>query len=162
MTTLKPVYSANLSMTCTSATTLASGSAAGAVSIDNTANNFIDATVTIKLGIGTGTLGSDKLVNIWFAASENGVDFTSTGNTLDNYAGTDSSVTLQSPTLFRGPFVIPVSNINLTLWAIIPSVTRIYGALMLPKKWGIITENRTGVPFTSWYGDYVGLNYQSV
>lgn len=166
MTVLKAQYSslgAGTGITITSAATLANLGAAGCVAIDNTSNLYLDAMMMLQIGIASGTIAQDKLVNIWFALSEDATNYTgTTGASLDNYVGSDASVTLQNPTLFRGPFVIPVQNSNLTVKAMIPSVIKYIGGIVLPKKWGLIVENRCGLPFASFSAEYTGLNYQGV
>ena len=162
MTTLRPTYSTNNVITITSAATLANAAAAGCVGIINTANLFLDAIVTIKPTITSSATGYDKVIYIWFAASEDGITYNSGNTTLDNYSGVDAAVTLQNPTIFRGPFTIPVPTTGLAANSVvISSVTRMFGSLMLPPAWGIIVENRTGQAFTSFAAYYTGINYTS-
>ena len=165
-TTLQPSYSASgagTSITITSAATLANGNAAGCTGIDNTGSLYIDATVQILATLANTSPGSDQLINIWFAASEDGTNYTSTnGANLDNYTGADAAVTLQSPTLFRGPFSIPTPNQNLATRVIIPSVVKFFGGLVLPKKWGFIVENRSGMAFTAFSAEFTGINMKNV
>lgn len=158
MASLKETLAASAAITITSAAALANGSAAGCAAIDNTSNLYFDALLQVVATIASGSIASDQLINVWLAGSEDGTNWDGTnGGSLDNYVGTDAAVTLQSPSVYSGPFVIPTPNSNLTVrksfW-----VAPFFGG-KLPPKWGVIVENRTGLAFTAFSAAYVGLTY---
>lgn len=160
--TLKPVYAASSALTWTSAATLANGSASGCAAVDNTVNLYDDALVSILATIAAGAVASDKLINVWFASSEDGSTWPGTNGASDNYGGTDAAVSLQNPTVYRAPFVQATPAGGLQTKIIIPSVLKFLGGLVMPRKWGLIIENRTGLAFTALSASYTGANLQSV
>lgn len=131
---------------------LANGSAWGGAAVDNGTNKYVDALLYLAIPLASGSPASDKAINVYFYASEDGTNYT------DNSGGTDASITLRSPTNFLGPFVIatPASG-SVTYKAVIPSVARMFGGI-IPRKWGIVVENRTGLAFgTGSVVTYTGI-----
>lgn len=159
-TTLKPVYGTSTALTWTSAGTLANGSAAGCLAVDNTSNLFDDAYVYIAIGVGT--VASPKYINVWVAGSEDGTNYLGNSATTDAYAGTDAAVTLGAPTVFAGPYFQATTQASVTGKLFIPSVAKLMGTLILPRKWGLIVENQSGAAFTSLSATYTGLQLQNV
>lgn len=177
MTTTKGLYAAAASVDfSTAVTTLANGSAVISDVFDNSANLYLDAMFYASITIASGTIGSDKLINIWMAISEDGTHFTGTRtNSVDSiaaapYAGVAGAFTLQAPTQLLGAFqhAVPTSNVQTDL--IIPSLRDIVGGLILPKKFALVVENRTGLAFTAFTdsggnahkGEWTGINLSNV
>lgn len=162
MSTLKPAYGSSTAITWTSAATLASGSASGCAAIDNTSNLYVDLMVTILATLASGTPTAGGAVYVYVAATEDGSTWTGTNAaSLDNYTGSDAAVTLQSPSVFAGPFTIPTPNGGLLARKVIPSIARLAGGVLLPRKIGLIAQNSTGLAFTAFSATYSGLQYQS-
>jgi hypothetical protein len=158
-TLLKPSYGASTAITITSAATLASLTAAGCAARDNTADLAVDAQLTILATLATGTPASDKLINIWFDGSEDGAHFSDNAQ----YSGADAAVTLNVPPNFRGPFVIATPSSGGLQWiAFVPSVLKFLGGLVMPRKWGFIVENRTGLAFTAFSATYSPLQLTNI
>lgn len=149
MTTVSAKYGTSTAITITAAT-LASGSARGCAAIDNTTNLFLDAALTLLIGVGT-VSGTNPGINVWLGGENDGTDYT------DNYAGTDAAVTLRSPNNLRGPFFLATPTSTVTYNLIIPSFVQIFGGLVLPPKWGLVVDNETGAAFTSLSAAYTGI-----
>jgi hypothetical protein len=168
-TTIKPVYGATTALTITSAAALASLAAAGCAARDNSADLFEDVIISFQASLANGSVAADKLINIWLAGSEDGTHWngeTGTG-AKDNYAGSDAAVTLDSPTNLLGPFQIGtpqnVSSGAPVYGGVIPSFCRYWGTrFVMPRKWGIVVENRTGLAFAGFSASFTGINRQGV
>lgn len=159
-TTIKPLFGTSTSITWTSAATLANTNAAGCAAIDNTSNLFLDAYVYIAAAVGT--VASPKVINIYGSFSEDGTNYLGNSATTDAYSGTDAAVTLGSPTIFTAPFYFPTQQSSVTAKLVIPSVCKLLGVLILPRKWGLIIENQSGAALTSLSATYTGVNPQNV
>lgn len=144
-------YGTSTSITCT-LDSLANGSARECTAINNGSNLFLDAELYLAIPMASGSPSSDKQINVYFYASEDGTNYT------DNATGSDAAVTMRSPTNLFGPFVISVPDSGaLTYKAVIPSVARMFGGI-LPRKWGIVVENKTGLAFsTGCVKTYTGI-----
>ena len=158
MSTAKVSYGNATSMTITLAS-LAQGAAREATAVDNSSDLFLDAMVYLAIKLQTGTPASDRQINVYFYGSHDGTNFT------DNVTGTNAAVTLRAPTNLRGPHTIFTPDAGaLTYKIVIGSVASYFGGF-LPKKWGIVVENRTNITLSATEGDhikeYVGL-YETV
>ncbi|MEW5803901.1 MAG: hypothetical protein AB1847_17540 [bacterium] len=137
---------------------LPTGSARSSLAIDNTVNRFLDAMVTLSIPLGVGSPVDQKLINIWFYASEDGTGF------LDNASGLDQSIVKRNPTNWRGPFVLNTPDSGgLVYTAVVPSVGTYFNKVM-PRKWGVIIENQSGVSFdateANFSKSYSGVSLQ--
>jgi hypothetical protein len=154
---LKPSYGTSTSITIT-LNSIATGSARESTAIDNTSNKYIDAHVTVKIAMAAGTPASDKMVNVYAYASEDGTNFG------DNATGTDAGITIRSLNNLRliGS-IMTVDSGALTYWSHPMSVARAFGGI-LPRKWGIVVENRTNITFASsgHAATYTGLYLEDV
>lgn len=162
-TTIKPSYSTTFTLTC-SLNSLASSATAGreSNSRDNSSDLYDDVLVQVKVKCGTGASANDQMVYVYVAASYDG------GTTWpDTVTGSDSAITLKSPTLLRLLGVIPVLNGTITGLTYISepmSVAAAFGGSM-PPKWSMVIRNYTGQALDSSAGGTigcVGVNYQSV
>lgn len=141
------------------AASLATGSARESTAIDNTSNKFLDAMVYLALKLQAGSPASNKRINVYFYASEDGTNYS------DNATGSDAALTMRNPTNLFGPFVINTPDSGaLTYKAVIPSVASYFGGV-LPPKWGIVVQNQTNIALDSTEGnhtkEYRGL-YETV
>src|SRR5262245_52806957 len=121
MADLKTAFGTSSSVTITFAS-LATGNARECTAVDNSSNKYLDAILYLAIKLATGTPGSDKAINVWFYASEDGTNYT------DNASGSDAALTMRAPTNLRGPFVISTPDSGgLTYKAVIGSVAAFFG-----------------------------------
>ena len=103
----------------------------------------LDAMVYVAAELITGTPASDKQVNVYAYGSEDGTNYT------DNATGADTTLTLRSPTNLRLMGVIAMPDSGGLQYKGGPwSVASAFGGI-LPRKWGIVVENRTSLAFES-------------
>ncbi|MEW6379785.1 MAG: hypothetical protein AB1611_09275 [bacterium] len=118
---------------------LASGQARSSLAVDNDSNRYIDAMVTLGIALASGTPAGDKQVLVWFYGSEDGLLYG------DNATGADQAIVKRDPSNWRGPFELNTPDGGgLTYIAMIPSVAAYFNKV-LPRKWGIIIENQSGL-----------------
>lgn len=153
--TLQPTYATSASITI-SLSGIASGNAREGTAVDNTSNKYTDAILSLIVKLQAGTPSGQKAINIYAYGSEDGTNFG------DNATGSDANITLRVPTNLRyvGSIQCPDSG-ALTYKSNPISVGRAFGGV-LPRKWGIVVENQTGVTFSATEGDhtksYTGIN----
>ena len=154
---LQTVYGTSTALTMTLAS-LPTGSARACAAVDNGTNKFLDTMVTLSIPMGSGTPSGEKLINVYFYGSEDGTLFG------DNASGSDQSIVKRDPTNWKGPFQLNVPDSGaLTYNAVIPSVAAYFNKI-LPRKWGVIVENQSGVTFGAVEGNfqktYTGVSLQ--
>ncbi len=136
---------------------LASSATAGREStvVDNSANKFLDALVTVILNVITGVIVNDKAAYIWVYGSEDGTIYT------DNATGTDAAITPEDPTCLRLVQVIPIPT-SLKAYEVVFSIAQAFGGV-LPRKWGIVVRNYCGLALaaTGSSASYSGI-YETV
>jgi hypothetical protein len=154
---LKQAFGTSTNITCT----LASLGAASreSTSVDNGTNLYLDALVQLQIKLQTGTPTGDKAIYVYAYGSEDGTDYT------DNATGSDASITLRSPTNLRPLGVIACPDSGALTYRSHPmSVAAAFGGV-LPRKWGIVVQNLTGVTLSATEGDhekrYTGVYYQT-
>jgi hypothetical protein len=154
MSTLKSSYgSSGQTITCTLAS-LANNGQRSALAVDNTSDLAVDVLVQMKIKSGVSGVSATGFVNIYAYGTTDG------GTTYPEGAGTDTGVTLTSPPNVR---LIGVLNVvaNATTYSSEPmSVAAAFGGI-LPQKWGIIIENKTGAALDSTEGSHAKL-YQEI
>jgi hypothetical protein len=160
-TTDKISYASNATITCTLASlvTTSAGSARGSASVDNSANLYVDAILTIAVKLGSTGLGADKACYVYlYGAGQDGIYSGSSAEV----EGTDAAVTIDSPTNLKGPFVIACPAVSTTYRLIVGSVASVFGGI-LPYKWGFVLQNSTGTTLDATEGnhtkDYTGIYY---
>lgn len=160
MASIKLAYASSASITMTLAS-LASSATAGreSTAIDNTSNLYIDALVYLAVKLQTGTPANDKIIYVYLYGSEDGTNYT------DNVTGSDAAVTLRVPTNLRFADAIQVPDSGGLTYKSNPiSVARVFGGVM-PRKWGVVLRNYTGVTLSATEGDhtksYTGVYYTS-
>lgn len=123
--------------------------------IDNTTNLFLDALVQLKIKSPAASTSSTGYVNVYaYGTSDDGTNYG------DGATGTDAAITLTSPPNLR---LIGVINIvaNATTYKSNPmSVAAAFGGI-LPAKWGIVIENKTGGTLDATGGNHAAF-YQGV
>jgi len=160
MANIKLAYASSTAIPITLAS-LASSATAGreGTASDNGTNLYIDALVQVKVKLQTGTPVNDKAVYIYVYGSEDGTTYT------DNASGTDAAITLRDPPVMAllGAISCPDSG-ALTYESQPMSVAQAFGGI-LPRKWGIVVRNYTGVAFSATEGDhsakYTGVYFTS-
>lgn len=145
-------------VTCT-LLSLASSATAGREStvIDNTANKYLDALVSVSAKLLTGTPVNDKAIYVFGYGT---VDAT-TPVYPDKVTGIDAAITLDDPTQLPliGTIYATVTG-GLTFKGGPWSVARAFGGV-LPQKWGIVVRNYTGFALSAVEADHKKI-YQGV
>lgn len=147
-TTNKIAFGASTAITITPST-LGSTSAWQSASVDNSTNLYLDALVTLTATLSNGTPGSDKQINVYAAGSEDGTKWPGEGSgNNDGVTGADATITLESPTNLKliGSISAPTANKTYTSQPL--SVAAAFNGI-LPRKWSIVVENRTGMAFVA-------------
>ena len=134
---------------------LANNSARQSTVIDNSTNLFQDALAQFKLKTGASGVSSNGYVAVYAIATVDG------GTTYNENAGaTDAAITLTVP-----PNAVLVGRINCvanatTYYSPPFSIAAAFGGV-LPEKWGVIVENKTGAALDSTAGNHTA-KYQGV
>ena len=125
--------------------------------VDNTANLYLDALVTISIPLAAGAPTSFQAIYVYAYGSEDGTNYG------DNATGTDASLTMRSPTNLRNVGGVQTSVSGALTWKSHPiSIARAFGGV-LPRKWGIVVHNQTGLAFgTGCTATYTGVTTQSL
>lgn len=135
---------------------LTNNSARESTVIDNSTNVFLDALVMVKIKSAAASTSSTGYVNVYAY----GTTDTSTPSYSDTATGTDAAITLTAPPNVR---LIGVVNVvaNATTYKAGPfSVAAAFGGV-LPEKWGIIIENKSGATLDATGGNHFAI-YQGV
>lgn len=119
------------------------GSARESLYVDNGTNKYLDALVYVACELVTGTPASDKVSNVYAYGSEDGTNYT------DNATGADTTLTMRSPTNLRLIGVIAMPDSGGLQYKGGPfGIAHAFGG-NLPRRWGIVVENRTSLAFES-------------
>lgn len=155
MSTLNVAYAASTAITIT-AGTLATSSTVGRESavVDNTSNKFVDALVGIS-ATANGTPTANTFLSLYAYGSEDGTSYN------DNATGSDAALTLRSPTNLRliGQLAFPASA-NPTIKGVF-NVAQAFGGI-LPRKWGIVVVQGSGVALSAFTATYTGVTYTNI
>lgn len=159
MADLKQAFGASTAITCSLASK-ATTTARESTAVDNASNLFIDVLVYLAIKLQTGTPSSEKAVYVYVYGSEDGTNYT------DNATGSDANITLRAPSNLRPLGVIATPDAGgLTYKSGPMSLAAAFGGV-IPRKWGIVVLNSTGVTFSATEGDhaksYTGVYYQTV
>lgn len=147
MSVIRPLYASPTGISITLAS-LASGSARESLAITNA--TAIDAMLDIAIKLQTGTPTGQKKINIFAYFSIDGaLRFT------DNATGLNAALTMRVPSNLVLIDIIETPDSGaLTYRKPVASVAQGWGGV-LPKAWGIVIENQTGVTFSATEGDHV-------
>jgi hypothetical protein len=158
MADLKQAFGSSTTITIT----LASLGAAAreSANVDNGSNLFLDVMVVVQAKLQTGTPSGDKAIYVYAYGSEDGTNYG------DNATGSDAAITLRSPTNLRPLGVIACPDAGgLTYKSHPMSLAAAFGGV-IPRKWGIVVHNASGVTLSATGGDhacrYTGVYYQTV
>jgi hypothetical protein len=139
---IKQAFGTSTAMTIT-LTSLADAAARESTIVDNGTNKYLDALVQVVCELATGSPANEKCIYIWAYGSEDGTDYT------DNATGSDAAVTLRIPHNFKMLGVINTPDSGGLAYKSHPmSVAGAFGGVM-PRKWGIVVENQSGLAFES-------------
>lgn len=143
MADLKLALAASSALTIT-LNSLASSATAGREStvVDNGTNLYLDALVTVIAKLAAGTPANDKAIYVYAYGSEDGTNYD------DPATGADAAITLRDPTNLRLIGVINTPDSGALSYKKTFSVAQAFGGI-LPRKWGIVVRNYTGVAFDS-------------
>lgn len=123
-------------------------SARESTALSNATNLDLDALVQAKIKTGASGTSSTGYINLWvYASADNGTTYP------DNVTGTDANITLVNPNnlVWLGSFNC-VANAT-TYKSPLFSVASKFGGI-LPVKWGIVIENKTGGTLDSTAGNH--------
>lgn len=124
-------------ITCT-ITSLADAAARASTAIDNSSNLFLDALVFATIKTSGSALATVPYVNVYaYATVDGGSTYT------EGASGSDGALTLISPTNLKLIGTISTPSISTTYKAGPFSVAAAFGGV-LPEKWGVVVENKTG------------------
>lgn len=149
MADIKLAYGSSTNLALTLASLASSATAAReSTVVDNGTNKFLDALVQVHVKLQTGTPANDKAVYVYAYGSEDGTNYT------DNATGADAALTMRDPSNLRliGMIACPDSG-GLTYKSAPMSVAAAFGGV-LPRKWGIVVRNYTGVALSATEGDH--------
>ena len=153
MADVKIAYGTETTFTCSLAS-LASSATAGREStvVDNGTDKWMDAMVMLKVALGAGTIANDRAVHVFAYGT---VD--TAGPTYpDAVTGADAAITMNDPTQLKllGSVFTPTQSLTYKggPW----SVASLFGG-MLPKKWGIVVRNYSGIALSSTEGNHAKL-----
>jgi hypothetical protein len=135
---LEAAYGTSNQSLTISANSLANNAARSSAAVDNSANKFLDALIMPTIVTGASGTSASGYVNVYAYGSVNG------GSSFGGEsAGTDAAVTLTSPPNTRLIGVVNCVANSTTYRGPIMNVAAAFGGI-LPERWGIILENKTG------------------
>lgn len=153
---VKLVYTGKVSLTCT-LTSVTNNTQWGCASVDNTTNLYLDAVTFIQIKTNAAGTSATGTLNVYaYGSADSGTTYS------DSVTGTNASQTLTSPPNVK---VIGVCNAvaNATTYNCGPfEVAQAFGGV-LPDKWGIVVENKSGATLdatigSAWYeGAYASV-----
>lgn len=109
--------------------------------VTDTTKNVVDYRVTVKPTLAAGTpAGNQKAVFIWVKTSSDGTNWDG------NSTNADAAITLDAPHQFFLAAIIPFQT-NAARGVSFSLKAACGGSV--PKNWGIIIENQTGLAFAS-------------
>jgi hypothetical protein len=146
VTTIKPSYQPPTALTVTAINSLADVSAAKLAYVDNGNDLALDVAIEFSIVLAAGALAGDQKINVYaYGGTRDGVY---SGN-IDGAAG---AFTLENPNDFQVLAYRSVAGALVgaggTAKGYIPSLAAYFNGI-LPERWGLIIENRTGVAFAS-------------
>lgn len=147
MSSTKIAFGTSTALTVTLAS-LATAGARESTVVDNTSDLFLDALVRLQVKLQAGSPGSDKAIYVYAYGSEDGTNYT------DNATGSDAAVTMRAPSNLRLIGVINTPDSGALTYKSHPmSVAAAFGGVM-PRKWGIVVENKTNIAFDATEGNH--------
>lgn len=144
--TVTQKFATSTGITCSLAS-LADNTARESTAIDNSTNLYEDALVYLAVKLQAGTPTGEKAIFVYVYGSEDGTNYT------DNATGSNASITMRSPTNLIPIGVIATPDSGALTYKGVFSVAKAFDGI-LPRKWGIVVENQTGVAFSAIEGDH--------
>ena len=145
MSAIKLAYGTSTPFTITLAS-LANGATSGQEStvVDNTSDLYMDASAQVIVTISSGTPANDKAAYVYAYGSDGSTNY-SGGAT-----GSNAAINLAAPTAMRliGVIPMPTAATAVTYQGQPMSVAAAFGGIM-PRKWGIVVRNYSGLSLTS-------------
>jgi len=134
---------------------LGNGSARESTVVDNSTLVCLDALVQLKVKSNASGTSSTGVVNVYaYSSSDGGTTYT------ENATGSDAAITLTTPT---NAVQVGIVNVvaNATTYKSSPfSIAQAFGGI-LPQRWGIIIENKSGAALDATGGSHAAF-YQGV
>jgi hypothetical protein len=159
MATMTVNYAADTALITVTLTSLANASMRAASMIDNTTNKYVDAQLQLKLPVQAGAapaVGGDKAIYVYFYGGVKPDLLT------HPVTGTDSAVAVASAGNLIGPYAVAMTDINVTVETIIPSVATFFGGV-LPPYWGPVFYNQMSASLGAEATiSYLGIKYDAV
>lgn len=146
---VKEAMGTSTSITMTLASLASSATAAReGTAVDNSSNLYLDAFWYLAFKLQTGSPANDKAIYQYVYGSEDGTNYT------DNATGSDAAVTLRVPSNLPlvGTIQAPDSG-ALTYKGHPVAVASAFDGI-LPRKWGPVVRNYTGVTGSATEGDH--------
>jgi hypothetical protein len=143
MAELKRLFGTSNQSLTISLNSLASNAARQSTEVDNSSNLFLDALLSVVLVSASSSVSSTGVANIFaFGTADGGT------NRTEGAGASDASITLADPSnlLFVGSVSIVA---NSTTYKAGPfSIAKAFGGV-LPERWGVVIENRSGTALNS-------------
>ncbi len=166
-TNFKESLDASTQIACTQ-TSLASGSTRGSAAVDNTTNLYPEALVTVAFTLASGTpTSTGAFVYVYVYGSEDGTNYGTINSATAGAVGTDAAfgALTATPNVLQVAAVAAVtvtSSGERTYRSQPIPIAQAFGG-SIPRKWGILVENQSGVAFsastatTAQYVSYSGV-----
>lgn len=156
MSTVKELLGTSNQAFTITLTSLADAAARESTVVDNSSNLFLDALVFFIIKTGAGALATVPFVNIYaYGTADGGTTYT------DGASGSNAGITLISPPNLKivGIGSTPSSAVSYKIGPF--SIAAAFGGV-LPEKWGVVVENKTGQAFDASIasGFYQGVSQQ--
>jgi hypothetical protein len=136
-------YATSTAITCTLAS-LADTNARLSADVDNGTNEYVDASVYVKVKTGAAP-SSDGYVEVWFLGGHAAV-------------GGDAAYTINGIEVLAGVFDLDAANESIT--TPIMSVASAFGGIM-PDHWAVAVVNQSGATLSATGGDHE-IKYQGI
>lgn len=161
MATNKLLYTGPTTITC-GLDGLGSGSARASTVIDNSTNLYLDVLLQLQIQTALGSLGSNPVIYVYAYGISQG------GNYTDGVTGTDANFTLPTTPNLKLVQIFNINTANTVQYSSPFSIAAAFGGI-LPKKFGIVVSNQSGLALNGTAGQqvdniasYFGVQVQSV
>lgn len=145
---IRPKFGTITTITITLAS-LANNAARESDAINNESDLAFDVEIYLAIKLAVGAPAGDKKIYLYAYGSVDGTNYT------DNATGVNAAITLRSPTnLYRIAEIATPDSGAVTYKGIIASIANSMGGGVLPSKWGIVVENKTGLAFDATEGNH--------
>ncbi|MBV6417374.1 MAG: hypothetical protein CMLOHMNK_02036 [Steroidobacteraceae bacterium] len=157
-TTQKPLWASEVNLALT-LEDLANAAARECTVVDNSSNLYTDALIQGFFKTVAGSLGTNPCIEIWtYGLSQGGSSYP------DAVTGSNAGITMKTSPAIKLFDIVPIHTANVACYMNPKWLSIVYGS-DVPKKWGIVIVNKTGLAgAASGAGtfSYIGYNPQSV